>query len=220
MTLLAAPVWLTAASPDFTGHREGSVRTPDDEFPFIVDLVADANGVVSGTTRTHEANGGFPLKVEVNKLFIQFHARTDQSFDGVLSEDGQTITGNHYLLGHTLPYTLERTGDAKIEAPLPGPAIQKELAGIWEGSFELKGQRMRFLLSLRNEGAVSFGKLVSLDEGDLTIPVQVHAVGTAVKLSMPAVNGTFEGSLDTAGQLAGTLRQGKLVVPITFRAKE
>jgi hypothetical protein len=137
----------------------------------------------------------------------------------VLSEDGRTITGNHYLLGYTLPYTLERTGDAVIEAPILSPAIQKELAGTWEGSFEFKGERMRFLLSLRNEGAVSFGKLVSVDEGDLTIPVRVRAEGVAVKLTMPAVNGTFEGSLDTAGQLAGAMRQGELVVQMTFRRK-
>lgn len=66
---------------------------------------------------------GLPLaKVAVEGRTITFHSRSDQPMKAMLSEDGRSMSGDATMSGYTLPFTMTRAGEARIEAPPTGDA--------------------------------------------------------------------------------------------------
>jgi ABC-type multidrug transport system ATPase subunit len=58
----------------------------------------------------------------------------------------------------------------------------------------------------------------SLDEGELEVPVEVKQEASSVTLAGRAIVSSFAGALSSDGtELAGTLTQGAVTVPLTFR---
>jgi hypothetical protein len=219
LSLAAAP--LVAQTPNLSGHWEGSLQTPAMDIPFSIDVARNAEGQFAGTVNLPaEHIKGLPLlKVAVDGTSVSFYARTDQPLAGALSADGQTVTGDYFAGGATMPFSMTRKGEAHIEPPPASAAVAADLEGTWTGVIAASGGEVHVQLVLANTGpAEATAHLVNLDQGGLRIPMVVRRDQSAVTLTSTVVASGFTGTLNAAaGELTGTFTQGSLAVPATFR---
>jgi murein DD-endopeptidase MepM/ murein hydrolase activator NlpD len=99
------------------------------------------------------------------------------------------------------------------QTPAPG------LEGLWQGALGSGANQLRLLLRITKSPDGTFSaKLDSVDQGS-TIPVdKISLTGDAVRLDLPAVRGTFEGTLTAdRSQLTGTWTQGGAPQPLSFK---
>ena len=126
---------LAQAVPDVSGHWEGVVRVPDMEVKIEVDLARNSSGTLAGTFgQPAQGVKGLPLStVAVADRVIRFVVRAGEApatFEGTLSADDLSIGGTLRQGEYTIPFSLKRTGEAKIAAAPKSPAIGKELEGL------------------------------------------------------------------------------------------
>jgi hypothetical protein len=226
MTLLAAlllasvPPGYAQMPADLTGHWQGALEAEGRATTFVIDLATNRQGAPAGTISVPAQNvNGLPLTaIHVDGRTVAFHARTDQPFTGVLSDDGRTISGDFNVSGHTVPFSMTRTGEPKIEAPAASAPIGKDLEGTWNATLEGQGAALRLVLTLANhaDGTAS-ARLVNLDEGSLELPAVITRAGSSVTLEFKVVGASYTGTLNGSGtELAGTYTQGPITAPVTF----
>jgi hypothetical protein len=163
---------------------------------------------------------GLPLRaVVVDGKSISFNARRDQPFTGMLADDGQSISGEYTLSGYVLPFSLIRTGDAMIAAPVKSAPVGKELEGTWNGALAVNGTSLRLVLTIANRtDGTAVARLISLDEGELQAPLAITQRASSVALVNSILASSYAGVLNSERtELVGTYSQGSLVVPLTFR---
>jgi hypothetical protein len=221
---LVALAGAASAQPvtDASGHWEGAVSAPSGRVIAIeVDLAKEPGAQLSGTINMPGDNiAGLPLlNASVEGRAITFYARHDQTFAGTFSDDRAAITGEFTMLGATAPFTLRRTGGPRVVPPVKSPAIGKELEGTWRASLNANGIPIEVVLTLTNDAdGSSRGRLVSVNEGGLVLPIAVAQKSTSVTLQSLAVPSSFSGELNRdATELAGTWTQGSAALPVTFR---
>jgi hypothetical protein len=212
----------TAAAP--SGHWEGTIQAPETEVKIEIDLAANDKGNLAGTYG-EPAQGvkGFPLSsvaLEGRSLrFVVKGGDAPATFDGLLSADGRSISGTLVQRDYSLPFTMMRTGDARI-APAPkNAAIGKELEGTWNGTLELGTKPMRLVLSVANQpDGTAVGTIVSPDGSGVEIPIAIAQKASSVTIDVTSVGAAYVGVLNTgATELAGTWRQRSSTMPLTFR---
>jgi hypothetical protein len=97
-------------------------------------------------------------------------------------------------------------------ALLPLGRAQSPLAGDWQGTLNAGGVKLRLALhfTAAKDGTVT-ATLDSLDQGAIGIPVSsVDLRGTQLTLGIPAVNGTYTGTVNKdATEIDGTWSQGQ-----------
>jgi hypothetical protein len=217
--LLSSPLARAQSPVDPSGHWEGSLQLPAMDVAFQIDFVKQASGELAGAISIPMQHlTGLPLtKIAVDGATITFGARSDQMMAGSLSADGQSMTGDFSMSGLGAPFTLTRTGDAKMPARPRGAAIAKALEGKWQGTLDVDGG-LHLVLTLANEpDGASVGTVVNLDEGGLTIPVAIASDGASIRLTSTATEGVFAATLNQAGtELTGTYSQGGVTLPLTF----
>lgn len=210
-----------AAGP--SGHWKGTLEVPTQALDIEIDL-AQVDGKWQGAIAI-PAQGlrNFPLSaisVEGDTAsFAMAGVPGSPQFKGTLSKDGKSLAGDFTQGGGTIPFSVTRTGDAKIEPPPQSTPITKDLEGAWEGPLDVKGTILRLALKLASgPDGKGTGTMVSLDQGSAEIPIAaVVQTGSHVKLAVQAVAGTFEGDLKD-GQLIGTWTQGPLNnLPLVFK---
>jgi hypothetical protein len=193
------------------------------ELAVEIDLQAKREGGFAGTFgQPAQGVKGFPLStVAVDGKQVRFVVRSGEApatFDGILSDDGTSITGNVEQGGQAVRFTLTRNGEARI-APLPvnGP-IGKELEGAWNGTIEGDGRSMRLVLTMRNQpDGKATGTIMSPDGSGVEIPIAITQKGSNVTVGVPSVAASFTGMLNAGGtELAGTWSQGPVTSPLTF----
>lgn len=191
---------------NLSGHWTGAFRAPNQQFPFVFDLRVTE----SGTAATlGDGNKVFPAKVKIDGQRIEFFAREDQRFFGKLDADG-TISGTHSIQGYALPFELSRDGDAIFTEAPANASLAQGLAGDWEGQLQVGAKTMRLKLHL---GAQAYA--ISVDEGNLEIPIVIQQGAVdGVKLSAPAVDAVFQGTLSNPHELTGVWSQGTLALAI------
>ena len=141
------------------------------------------------------------------------------TFEGTLSADGRSISGDAAQGGYSVPFTLTRTGDARI-APAPRNApIGKELEGIWNGALDLGGTQMRLVVRMSNQpDGTATGTIVSLDGSGVEIPIAMTQQASNVTIDVTSVGASYVGVLNAAGtELSGTWTQQSSSLPLTFR---
>lgn len=205
-----------AADP--SGHWEGSVQGMA---RFEVDFARNAKGELTGTVSLpDEGVRGLPLiHLSIEDGTIAFYARGDQRLQGVFSDDGKSVSGDYSIEGFSIPFTMTRTGEAKVE-PLPrSTAVTRDLEGRWNGTLNAGTGSLRLLLTLSNQpDGSAIGTLVNLDQGGLTLPLVITQRGSNLSLEVKAVSGTYSGSLNADGtELVGQFSQGPASLPLTFR---
>jgi hypothetical protein len=214
----------TAAGP--AGHWEGTIQASGMDVSVEIDLAKNSKGEMEGTFgQPAQRLKGLPLAgISVNGTAVAFQIKGptpgDRVFKGTFSADGTTISGDFSSrqVG-TVPFTLTRTGDARIEAPPASAAIGKELEGNWTGTLEVNGMQIRLALTTANQpDGTATGDLVNVDEG-LEIPIAaIVQKASAVTFEVPAIGGAYSGALNSDGTaLTGAFSQGSQTAPMTFR---
>ncbi|HTS51266.1 MAG TPA: hypothetical protein VMH05_25135 [Bryobacteraceae bacterium] len=220
--VLMSPSWLRAQqTADPSGHWEGAIQTPDRAVNVEVDLLRTEKGEFIGTIGIPEQSlKGLPFqKVTVVGRSVGLQARTDQPFDGVLSDDGRSLAGHLSVSGYSVPMNLTRTGAAHVETPDKSAAIGKQLEGTWKGTLAAQGQQLRIVLTMLNhpDGTAS-GTAVDLDEGGLEVPVTITHTDSKVTLQFKAISASFTGTLNKEGsELDGTYQHGPINAPLVFQ---
>jgi hypothetical protein len=212
---------------DPSGHWEGAILMPERQLSIEVDLARESSGELTGTVSVPPQNlRGFPLVFEAaqgRSLSFRFRgAPGSRHFQGSLSEDGKAISGNFTQGGFSVPFSLKRTGDARIDPLVKSPPIGKELEGPWSATLEgtdPNGIPRRIVLMLSNQpDGTSTGILVNPDDG-LEIPVtSITQQASSITIDLKAVSGAYSGTVNSDGtEMVGTLIQGTAVLPLTFR---
>ena len=215
----AAPARGQAVDP--SGHWQGSVQARGTEMAFAIDVVKGANGQFGGTLDfAAQQIKGLPLtKVAVDGTSLVFHARSDQPFTGVLSDNRQTITGDVLISGTSLPFVLTRSGDAAIRPMRSSAAIPKALVGRWTGSVVAEGVEQRLVMTLENRAdGTGRGLIVNEDEGGLELPITIVQNGSTVTIETIPIASTLIATLNAqATELTGVLTQGPATAQVSFR---
>jgi hypothetical protein len=220
LLLFWGPLAHAQAPVDPSGHWEGAIQIPGrDDVRFEVDLARRDAGDVAGAMSAADQKGLPLTKVAVEGRSITFQARSDQPFNAVLSQDGKQMSGSATLSGYSLPFGLNRTGDARLEPALTSPSVGKELEGTWNGTLAINGMSLRLVLTVMGQsGGAAIARIVSLDEGGLTVPALITQKGTSVNYEQKGVAGSYAGTLNADGtELVGTWTQRATSLPLTFR---
>jgi hypothetical protein len=215
----------TGADP--SGHWEGAILAPDRSISIEVDLARNSRSELVGTVSVPPQDlRGFPLIIEAAEgraLSFRFRgARGNRHFEGTLSDDGKSIAGSFTQGGFRMPFSLTRTGEARIDAPIKSPPIAKQLEGPWSatlGDTYPNGIPRRIILMLSNQpDGTSGGSLINPGDG-LEIPVtSITQEDSRITIDLRAVSGSFAGRVNAEGtEMVGTLIQGTAVLPLTFR---
>jgi hypothetical protein len=157
--------------------------------------------------------------VTVEGGWVTFSVRSDQVFKAALSADGKSMTGDYTLSAGSVPFGMDRKGDAVIAAPPKSPKISKELEGTWNASPTVGDVTMRLVLTLSNQAdGMSTGTISNLEEGGVTIPLTIKQAGANVTLEIAPVKASYTATLNSAGtELVGTYTQAGATIPVTFQ---
>ena len=229
MLLMRAFSLLAQPTVDPSGHWEGTINAPSMEVTIEIDLAKNAKGELAGTFgQAMENIKGLPLTtVTVEGRAIRMLLRPGAgggTFNGTLAADGKSIAGDFVMAegGHTIPFTLTRTGDARIAAAPKSPPIAKELEGTWNGALDLGGRHMRIVLKMANQAdGTASGTLASPDGSGVDIPIAMAQKAAHFTIDVSSVGASFVGVLNAAGtELTGQWTQRGSSLPLTFtRAK-
>jgi hypothetical protein len=223
LLLLSLPAVNAQPAPDCAGHWEGAIQAPGKEVKIAVDLLA-RDGKLVGTFDNPSGNEhGFPLsEVAQHGKEVTFAIKATSGggvFQGALAADGKSISGDFVTAhGMSLPFTLTRTGEGKIDAPPASATIAPELEGAWRGTLGVKGEEHTIGLTLANHpDGTSTGNLVTSEGVDIAV-TKISAAGGTLTLDVKNVAGSWQGKLSDDGTaLVGTWTQGSAAIPLTFR---
>jgi hypothetical protein len=223
LLLSSSPLAAQAAATPF-GHWQGSIKTPNQEIGIELDLGRSASGDLAATfSNPAQHVRGLPLTdVVVQGATVHFVLRSNAggTFDGALSADGMSMAGKFVTNqgGYVVPFSVTRTGDAKIEPPPRSAAIGKELEGTWNAAVDVEGKSMQLVLTLANQpDGTSTGTLLSKNSG-AEIPVAIVQQGASVTIDIRVTGASLAATLNAdRTELAGTYTQGSFTMPMTFR---
>jgi hypothetical protein len=150
------------------------------------------------------------------KLEIKTAGPAVQTFDGRLSPDGQSITGQFLVDVYAVPFDLRRTGEARIAAAPRSAALDAKVAGSWAGSIEVAGKTMPLELTLTNHAdETATGEWAA--GGAPLSAVAIAVDGRHVTLTSVITPTSFTGSVNAEGtQLSGTLTENGASRPVVF----
>jgi hypothetical protein len=218
------PAAFAGADPaaPLAGHWEGAIDAPLADVAVAIDLAPGEGGKLGGTfSSPSQRLNGFPLwSASSDGAVVKLELKTSEpgvrTFDGRLSVDGQTITGQFLIDVYAVPFTLKRNGDPRIAPPPKSAPIDAKLAGAWRGSLDVAGQSLPFTLTLTNHadrtatGAWATG-------GAPAIPVAIAYDNGTLTLTSPVTPDSFRGTLSADGtQISGTLNDGAKPLPVVF----
>jgi hypothetical protein len=182
---------------------------PSQEVNIEFDFQKDQEGRFGGTaSMPDERFGGVVLlAVSIEGASVKFHARSDQSFEGELTPNGEKLAGDFVIEGSAVPFQLIRKGPARTT--LAAVAAGRDLEGSWRGTLESGQTQERVELKVSPSAY-----LILLDEGGLTVQVsKVEQSGSAIKLEIGRGLATYSASL-RADELTGTYHTGDLELPL------
>lgn len=220
--LLSASVIQAQTAPSAQGHWEGTIDVPGQQLAISVDLTKKADEVWSGTISIPAQNvTALPLSdIAVKGEAVGFAMKGvpgDPRFNGKLSGEPRTLSGQFTQAGMGMAFTLAWKGEPKIETPPKSTKVSSDIEGSWEGTLTVGAAQLRLVVKLANDGEAASGTLVSLDQGGAEIPItQITQSGSALTLVIGPINGRYEGALKD-GQLAGTWTQGPQSFPLTLK---
>jgi uncharacterized protein (TIGR03435 family) len=96
----------------------------------------------------------------------------------------------------------------------------QDLTGSWQGTLQLPdGRELRMVIKVAKDGSNLSGQMFSIDQGGQPMAVSpVTLQGTAVKMTVPGVGGTYEGKVDADGNsITGNWIQGPNPVPLPLK---
>jgi len=210
ITLL--PCVLPAQTPaTLAGSYTGTLQAGEAQLHLVLHLTKSADGAYHASLDSLDQGvyaieasatsiAGSTLKLEV--------ASVAAHFEGKFSADHRTIDGTWSQGSASLPLLFHRQ--------VPGAAARKPaeavfpVEGLWQSALETHGLRLRFQLHVSHDTEDQLiGALDSLDQGVSGLPaVNLRLKEAAFHFEIPAVAGTFEGTLDPGkNKLSGNWSQ-------------
>lgn len=225
LVILATATRVSAqATPDASGHWEGSIQVPGQELSVAVDLSRTGEKWEGTIGIPAQGLKGFPLgEILADKNHVSFAMNGvpgEPRFRGTLSPDAKALSGEFEQGGASLPFALTRTGPAVMEPVPASTVVTKNLEGSWEGAVDAGGTVLRLVLTLTNhEGGPATAILVSVDQGGAAIPVTaVMQKDAHLTLLVRLVGGQYEGDF-AEGKLTGMWTQGGRSLPLVLQRK-
>lgn len=219
--IILSLVVLAQPAVDPSGHWVGKVQTPAGPMAVEIDLAKNAKGEWAGSINLpDEQLKALPLQsVALNGRKISLNARRDQPMEGEISADGKSIDGMLNTPEGAAPFILDRTGDAVITPAVTSDPIARDLEGLWNATLMTGAGEMHLTLNLANQpDGTGLARVINLTQGGLILPARFVQNASAVSLEFTVVPLSFTGSLNAArNELTGTLKQGAMSVPITFK---
>jgi hypothetical protein len=219
---LSSGVAFSQTSTGASGHWEGAIQVPAQEIKIEIDLSGTAEKWEGTITIPAQNLKGLPLSaVTVTGETVTFAIGGipgEPTFKGTVSKDGKTLAGDFSQGGGAVPFSVARTGEAKIERPPKSTPVTKDVEGSWEGGVDINGKVLRLLVKLANQpDGTATGTITSVDQGGAVIPIAAIVQTDAhLKLVVPAVIGNYEGDLKE-GQFTGTWTQGPNSWPLVLK---
>jgi len=106
-----------------------------------------------------------------------------------------------------------------LSAVSGGVLCAQDLTGTWQGTLQV-GRELRAVIKISKADGDAAGLkalFYSIDQGGQPLPGTVTIQGSTVKLSIPAIAGTFEGKLEADGNsITGNFSQGPRPVPLVL----
>jgi len=210
------------------GHWEGALAVPNREIGLSLDLAKDTKGewIASMGLPAQNLTGLVVMDCSVKGKSVKFVAveLMMAKFELTLGENG-VLKGTISSPQGPAPISFKRTGDAKVQAIPPSPAVSKELEGDWEGVLQGPGISFRMVFHFRNQADQTvFATFENLDgpggNGMRFSLNDVKQSGASVEFGMRIAHGSFKGSLNPEGtELAGQYTHDASSVPMTLRKK-
>jgi hypothetical protein len=97
--------------------------------------------------------------------------------------------------------------------------IRTDASEKWEGALDVGAKKLRLVLELASTKDGLVGRLVSLDQGGIQIPIETAARdGVKLRLEIRAIGAVYEGRADDTGaRVEGTWVQGGKSWPLELR---
>ena len=226
LLLSPLPSLRAQAAADPSGHWVGAIHAPFGEVNIEVDLAKNSTGELAGTfSNPRDKLQGFPLaSVAVDGRSVRLLLKVTSgggTFDGAISDDAQSISGDFLTAegGFTVPFSLTRAGDARMEAEPKSPPIGKDLEGAWNGTLEMGATKMRLVLTMSNQpDGTAIGSVVDVDQG-LRIPMtSITQKASDLTFELKSVGASYSGVLNPGRTaLAGTYTEGSFTGPLIFQ---
>ena len=221
LILAAATLWPSGVhgqSSDLVGTWEGSIRGPGSVQAVSVAIRIDGEGAFTGTADIPGQGAQLrPLiNIDVRDQYVSFQVAGipgNPSFDGAVSVDGRTFSGNFSQAEETFPFTLAKRAETMGSRSSDTTA----LAGVWDATLDAGALKLRFLLTVSDSAG---GVAMTMETGardvrelDVTLTIR----GDEVRLDVPALGAVYVGTLDQGGEtISGTWRQADARLPLTF----
>jgi hypothetical protein len=213
----------TASSQKGAGHWEGKVILPNQEVKLVVDIAKNASGAWVGTIGAPGTSMlDVPLvQLRVEEATVHFAATVPQlsTFEGTLSAKGDSLAGSATDPRGSAPFTLARTGDAKVNLPAVSSALTKEFEGVWEGASSANGQTRHLVLRLApGTDGLATASLLSVENGSGELPATTVTIkGKELLIEIRSVTASLHGTLGESGELGAEWVQGPVRLAVTFK---
>src|SRR5580700_2216921 len=95
-------------------------------------------------------------------------------------------------------------------AALQGTALQAQnITGDWQGTLEVPQRKVRLIFKIGLENDKLTATIYTVDQASPPIATTIAQDGSTVKMTIPAINGKYEGKLSADGNsITGTFSQG------------
>ncbi len=181
------------------------------KLPLVLHLrVATDAGLMATVDSPSQGAMGLPgANAKLNGQTLTFDVPVVQgSYTGTLSADGKTLTGTWKQMGAAMPLVFHMTATAAaLAAVKPSP-----VDGDWAGTLHAGNMTLRLAFHFHAQpGGTIAGSMDSIDQGAMGIGCSnVKLDGQKLTLTVPAVHGTYEGTLSADGKsIAGSWSQGQ-----------
>jgi uncharacterized protein len=221
---LLAPVAMAAASNP-AGVWEGTLKTPNADLGFVLNLHRDGDKWVAEVDVPMQGVSGLPVgDVKVEGAGIGFSLPGEAHYDGKLAEDGKSIAGTFSQGGASLPLDLKWKSEPRAVEKAPANTGDLQgLEGVWEGVLDAGGTQlhMRFHFTKNADGGIT-ATFDSVDQGANGLPVtSIARTGDSVKLDLKVVSGSYEGTLNKdLSAMTGTFTQAGSPMALNLQRKQ
>lgn len=224
--IILMPAAILAASNP-AGVWEGSLNTPNGDLSFVFNLHRDGDKWAAEMDIPQQKVSELPVKevsVDASGVKITMPGPGEPHYEGKLSEDGKTISGNFFQGDAKLPMDLKWKSEPRAVSKVGKSSGEVQvLEGVWEGALDANGNvlHLRFNFTKNPDGSIA-GTVDSIDQGANGLLISsIARTGDTIKLEVKTVGGSFEGKLNKeASAMTGTWSQGGGNLPLTLQKKQ
>lgn len=223
---IAVPMIGAQTAPGLSGRWEGELKTPGEGIGMVLELVRGGNdrwqGIAVFPGQSDVKLRLLNLKVDGATVSFDMQAAPGYpSFEGKLSADGQSISGEFMQSGHSIATELKRKGEPTIKpvAPAASSSALDPVKGDWEGSLNAGGQTLRLKFKFApNSGSDIPGILDSVDQQTFLAVDAIVAEKGGFRFDLNLIQGSFTAKLSPDGAtLDGIWDQAGASFPLTLK---